>query len=67
MFQELETLDNGKAYTDSIGDVELVIDTFRYYAGWADKITGQTIPVGKLANRYFGMIFIPRYHTVQCA
>ncbi|CAH1780584.1 unnamed protein product [Owenia fusiformis] len=41
----LETLDNGKPYTDSIGDIEASIQTFRYYAGWADKITGQTIPV----------------------
>jgi aldehyde dehydrogenase (NAD+) len=28
----------------------LVIDCFRYYAGWADKIHGQTIPV---RGRYF--------------
>lgn len=40
----LETLDNGKPYQDSIGDLQAVVDTFRYYAGWADKITGQTIP-----------------------
>ena len=43
---ELETLDNGKPITESrTGDLPLVIDTFRYYAGWADKIHGQTIPV----------------------
>jgi aldehyde dehydrogenase (NAD+) len=42
----LETLDNGKPITDSrSADLPLVIDCFRYYAGWADKIVGQTIPV----------------------
>src|SRR5208283_1285821 len=43
---ELETLDNGKPISESkSGDLPLVIDCLRYYAGWADKIHGQTIPV----------------------
>ena len=43
---ELETLDNGKPIGESRnGDLPLVIDCFRYYAGWADKIHGQTIPI----------------------
>ena len=42
----LETLDNGKPINDSrAADIPLVIDCLRYYAGWADKIHGQTIPV----------------------
>ncbi|MFG0336259.1 MAG: aldehyde dehydrogenase family protein [Maioricimonas sp. JB049] len=42
----LETLDNGKPIRDSRGaDLPLVIDCLRYYAGWADKIHGQTIPI----------------------
>jgi acyl-CoA reductase-like NAD-dependent aldehyde dehydrogenase len=42
----LETLDNGKPYTDAYGiDLPAVIDVLRYYAGWADKIQGKTIPV----------------------
>ncbi len=42
----LETLDNGKPIRDSRGaDIPLVIDTIRYYAGWADKLQGATIPV----------------------
>ncbi|KAK8378765.1 hypothetical protein O3P69_009466 [Scylla paramamosain] len=41
----LETLDNGKPYTNSFsGDLELVIRNLRYFAGWADKIHGKTIP-----------------------
>jgi aldehyde dehydrogenase (NAD+) len=42
----LETLDNGKPIRDSrAADIPLVIDCLRYYAGWADKIQGATIPV----------------------
>lgn len=48
---ELETLDNGKPINESrSADLPLVIDCLRYYAGWADKIHGQTIPV---RGRYF--------------
>src|SRR5436190_1158560 len=48
---ELETLDNGKPISESRqGDLPLVIDCLRYYAGWADKSHGQTIPV---RGRYF--------------
>ncbi len=42
----LETLDNGKPYGDSLrADVPLSIACYRYYAGWADKIQGKTIPI----------------------
>jgi len=40
----LETLDNGKSINDARGDVQFTVDTFRYYAGYADKIHGKTIP-----------------------
>ena len=42
----LETLDNGKTYGDSYAvDLPVATNTYRYYAGWADKIHGKTIPV----------------------
>lgn len=42
----LETLDNGKPISDSrAADIPLAIDCLRYYAGWADKIHGKTVPV----------------------
>lgn len=42
----LETLDNGKPISDSRNaDLPLVVDCLRYYAGWCDKIQGDTIPV----------------------
>ena len=28
-----------------MADVGLSVKTYRYYAGWADKNTGQTIPI----------------------
>lgn len=45
---ELETLDNGKPLRISRkGDIPAASDHFRYYAGWASKIEGATIPVSK--------------------
>src|SRR5271170_4476825 len=41
----LESLNCGKTITDSKGDMSGVANTLRYYAGWADKIEGRTIPV----------------------
>uniref|UniRef100_U5EW50 Putative aldehyde dehydrogenase n=1 Tax=Corethrella appendiculata TaxID=1370023 RepID=U5EW50_9DIPT len=40
----LESLDNGKSFSDSVFDINCAIDTFRYYAGWCDKYHGNTIP-----------------------
>ena len=43
---ELESLDNGKPYHVALAaDLPLTIACYRYYAGWADKIHGKTIPV----------------------
>uniref|UniRef100_A0A915NTD0 Aldehyde dehydrogenase domain-containing protein n=1 Tax=Meloidogyne floridensis TaxID=298350 RepID=A0A915NTD0_9BILA len=43
----LETLDNGKPYKDAyLADLPLSIAVYRYYAGWADKNHGKTIPIG---------------------
>lgn len=42
----LESLDNGKPFKDALNiDVPLTVKCYRYYAGWADKIHGKTIPV----------------------
>jgi aldehyde dehydrogenase (NAD+) len=42
----LESLDNGKPYLDARNiDLPLTVKCDRYYAGWADKIHGKTIPV----------------------
>jgi phenylacetaldehyde dehydrogenase len=45
-FAELESLDNGKPLKVArAADVPLAVDLFRYFAGWATKIEGNTIPI----------------------
>jgi phenylacetaldehyde dehydrogenase len=45
-FAELEALDNGKPLSVArAADVPLAVDLFRYMAGWATKIEGNTIPI----------------------
>src|SRR6266545_256188 len=41
----LESLNSGKVITDARGDLQGTVNTLRYYAGWADKIEGRTVPV----------------------
>src|SRR5688572_25347910 len=42
----LESFDNGKPLKDArAADLPLTIACYRYYAGWADKIQGKTIPI----------------------
>ncbi len=46
-FAQLESLDNGKPLKVArVADVPLAVDHFRYYAGWATKIEGNTISLG---------------------
>ncbi|MGB8831471.1 MAG: aldehyde dehydrogenase family protein, partial [Candidatus Sulfotelmatobacter sp.] len=45
-FGYIESLDNGKPLAVAKGaDVPLAVDLFRYMAGWATKIEGNTIPI----------------------
>jgi phenylacetaldehyde dehydrogenase len=45
-FAQLESLDNGKPVgVARVADVPLAVDLFRYMAGWATKIEGNTIPI----------------------
>jgi aldehyde dehydrogenase (NAD+) len=47
----LESLDNGKPYLMAkAADLPLTIACYRYFAGWADKVQGRTIPV---SGNYF--------------
>jgi phenylacetaldehyde dehydrogenase len=53
-FAQLESLDNGKPLTVArVADVPLAVDLFRYMAGWATKIEGNTIPISPKGGRYF--------------
>src|SRR6202043_2496188 len=45
-FAQLESLDNGKPLAVArVADLPLTIEHMRYYAGWATKIEGNTIPL----------------------
>src|SRR5437660_2622197 len=45
-FAYLESLDNGKPLNVAkAADVPLAVDLFRYMAGWATKLEGNTIPI----------------------
>jgi acyl-CoA reductase-like NAD-dependent aldehyde dehydrogenase len=41
----LEARNAGKAIVDARGEMAMVIDTFRYYAGAPERLLGETIPV----------------------
>ena len=44
-FARLEALDNGKPVSESLAvDIPLFTGLMKYYAGWATKIEGETIP-----------------------
>lgn len=45
-FAELETLDTGKPLSHAKGEIAGCVRYFEYYAGLADKIHGETIPLG---------------------
>lgn len=50
----IESLDSGKPYSSHVKkfDLPLAANTYRYYAGWADKIQGKTIPVAGPYHAY---------------
>ncbi|MBA2678841.1 MAG: aldehyde dehydrogenase family protein [Ktedonobacteraceae bacterium] len=52
-FAQLDSLDNGKPLAVArAADVPLAIDLFRYMAGWATKIEGNTIPFGTRGTNF---------------
>ncbi|BDZ42001.1 hypothetical protein GCM10025865_13000 [Paraoerskovia sediminicola] len=44
-FAQLESLDNGKSLESARGDVGVAAELFRYFAGWATKMEGTSIPM----------------------
>jgi phenylacetaldehyde dehydrogenase len=53
-FAQLESLDNGKPVTVArVADVPGTVDMFRYMAGWATKIEGNTIKLSGQGDKFF--------------
>ena len=54
----LEALDNGKTYADAYNsDLNVTIKVYRYYAGWADKVSC----IRYLKNK------IKEYRSIDCS
>lgn len=52
LMARMETIDNGKHIgMSSMADLPNLIDTFRYFAGWADKLEGRAIPTAGAFGR----------------
>jgi phenylacetaldehyde dehydrogenase len=53
-FAQLESLDNGKPVTVArVADIPNTVDMFRYMAGWATKIEGNTITLSGQGDKFF--------------
>ncbi|CEM30451.1 unnamed protein product [Vitrella brassicaformis CCMP3155] len=61
---EMESRDSGKPITEAkTVDLPLAIEAIRYYAGWADKIQGDTIP---LSNHHSTLAYSTREPVGVC-
>lgn len=56
----VETRNTGKLLTDTRREILRAAGTFRYYGGWADKVSGETIPMGADYHTYT----VPEPHGV---
>ena len=52
---EIETRDNGKLIKEMRAQMRAMPDSYHYFAGMADKLQGETIPVNKLDMLNFNM------------
>ena len=50
---EIETRDNGKLIRETRAQISFLKDYYRYFAGMADKLQGDTIPLNKLSSLNF--------------
>src|ERR1700682_4300428 len=65
-FGKLKSLENGKPLTVArVANVPLAADMFRYMAGWATKIEGNTIPIssGGGTSQYLAYTEVRRAHV----
>ena len=52
-FAQLESLDQGKPVVIArVADIPVSIDQIRYYAGWATKVEGHTIPISAQGGNF---------------
>ena len=52
--QTVESMDSGKPFLPTLFvDLQGTMKTLRYFAGYADKIHGTTIPMGTIRSAFF--------------
>jgi len=60
-FAQIESLDNGKPLKVArVADVPLAADLFRYMAGWATKVEGNTIPISSGGGKTQYLVYTVR-------
>jgi phenylacetaldehyde dehydrogenase len=60
-FAQIESLDNGKPLKIArVADVPLAADLFRYMAGWATKVEGNTIPISSGGGKTQYLVYTVR-------
>jgi aldehyde dehydrogenase (NAD+) len=60
----LETVDNGKVIRETSSQMAQAARVFRYYAGWADKVTGDLVPLDQGATE--GLVLREAYGVIAC-
>lgn len=60
----LETTDNGKVIRETSNQMGYAARLFRYYAGWADKVTGDVVPLDVADTT--GMAVREAYGVIAC-
>jgi len=60
----LETTDNGKVIRETSNQMGYAARLFRYYAGWADKVTGDVVPLDVADTS--GMAVREPYGVIAC-
>ena len=60
----LETTDNGKVIRETSNQMGYAANLFRYYASWADKVTGELVPLNQADTA--GMAMREPFGVVAC-
>ena len=60
----LETTDNGKVIRETSNQMGYAANLFRYYAAWADKVTGDVVPLNQADTA--GMALREPFGVVAC-
>ena len=52
---QLEAYDTGKPVTNAVGEIGFAAEVYRYYAGWATKLSGKSFDLSLQTDPYFSL------------